>query len=700
MATFLCKIGIVIWIWLCNGVWTETLTNPADGEAHHCGITDDCTITCGEYNCLGSTFYLYNHQIDMHFTGQHAGWLAKIINVNASSINLTMTSQNSLWLGEVYIDYPYTKVYTNCDGYDACRWTAFYYRTQERVTHICAGGSGCTRATIHAITSIDLQCHNQQNACGGLDVIWPTDPVHIRQSRMIHYVNNEHVTRSPRYLHLANTDIAPNITCLQGCTNFELSIFYGSKFDQICSFNDSTCIPTILAYKDPYDVSAFNNDFYPSYRNGDYTFSQNTILSIHRYESGWLEGGKEFYHANLPTNINFISDNDAFVSVLCTDCNELVLNFSTISNSAITVIDTALWLVVDGPQNSITTSILSARMWPARFELQHTPNVWFNGLPEGKAAKAEDCNDPAQLCRSEIFLANQTNVTIKGFLQAENDCCRADEKVDVYSNFGPSVMDRWDVQCGTDINQCVFFKFHPTFAPTSSPTIPTINPTRLPSLSPTLPSIDPTAFPTGNSQSPTVPTTDPSTAPSFSPTLFPSSAPTSPPTLAPSSAPTHPPTKGPWSEAAVEQETTAISEGDGRRTRIVENNPVLFTVIWILVALVAVCLVALVVYVIKKKCVKGEKKYSGGLQMAQPGASETGKATSAAAGAPGLDLIPSLPPEGERQNTNEQAVMLDDDESENDLENGLYGKGTEATAGGTTKGNETAGNDTDLNMPQ
>eukprot|EP01083_Nonionella_stella_P067690 179215_1 len=641
MATFLCKIGILIWIWLCNGVWTETLTNPADDRAHHCGITENCTITCGEYSCMASTFYLYNHHVDIQFTGKAAGWLAKIINVNATSINLTMTSQNSLWLGEVYIDYPYTKVYTNCDGYDACRWTAFYYRTQERVTHICAGGSGCNRATIHAITSIDLQCHNQQNACGGLDVIWPTDPVHIRQSSMIHYVNNDHVTRSPRYLHLANTDMAPNITCLQGCTNFEVSITYGSKFDQICSFNDSTCIPSILAYKDPYDVSAFNNDFYPSYRNGDYTFSQNTILSIHRYESGWLEGGKEFYHANLPTNINFISDNDAFVSVLCTDCNELVLNFSTISNSAITVIDTALWLVVDGPQNSITTSILSARMWPARFELQHTPNVWFNGLPEGKG---EDCNDPVQLCSSDIFLANQSNVTIKGFLQTENDCCGAEQKVNIYSNFGPetNAMDHgWDIRCGTDINECVFFKFYPTLPPTLSPTIPTINPTRLPSLSPTLPSIDPTAFPTGNSQSPTIPTTDPTTAPSFSPTLFPSIAPSSPPTLAPSSAPTHPPTKGPWSEAeVVEQVTTTISDNthNSRSTIIVENNPVLYTVIWILSALLAVSLVALVVYVIKTKCDKGEsKKYSANVQidMVQP------------------DAL-SLPPE--------QAVMLNDDD--------------------------------------
>eukprot|EP01083_Nonionella_stella_P317896 1159469_1 len=437
-----------------NGV--ETLYPNLYGTTYRCGSDEDCTIICNDRSaCYHTEFYVFNHIVSILCTGIETCTAITIISTNVTTLNITATGYHSLISSDIIVDSTNTNVYTLCDADTACSGAKFFYQNQQSVTHICSGANACTSAVIHAATTIEFHADSSfsHTEHAPISVIWPTDTTSIQQSKWIqHSVYNLHL------LFLANTDITPNITCLDDIdTNCDddisIHLIYGTSFDQHCPYstNQNGCMQSILDYEDEYDANTFHHRHYLSLNDTQTLhFQQNTIMTIDPY---------------LLKDITFTSvRQDTLISIICIDCSYIMFNFSSIFSTAITVIDEMTNCQVLGSQTLFRFSYMPQTQLAANtYHLETTEHVILNGLQE--CAKESEKS-------SFIYLSNQTDVEINDALinPASSWCDHEFSRVScdtgtiIYSSFGS---DRtgleehgWSIAFSGE-DQCIQFESTP-----------------------------------------------------------------------------------------------------------------------------------------------------------------------------------------------------------------------------------------------
>eukprot|EP01083_Nonionella_stella_P169106 572670_1 len=434
-----------------NGV--ETLYPNLYGTTYRCGSDEDCTIICNDRSaCYHTEFYVFNHIVSILCTGIETCTGITIISTNVTTLNITATGYHSLISSDIIVDSTNTNVYTLCDADTACSGAKFFYQNQQSVTHICSGANACTSAVIHAATTIEFHADSSfsHTEHAPISVIWPTDTTSIQQSKWIqHSVYNLHL------LFLANTDITPNITCMDDTdTNCDddisIHLIYGTSFDQHCPYstNQNGCMQSILDYEDEYDANTFHHRHYLSLNDTQTLhFQQNTIMTIDPY---------------LLKDITFTSvRQDTLISIICIDCSYIMFNFSSIFSTAITVIDEMTNCQVLGSQTLFRFSYMPQTQLAANtYYLETTQRVILNGLQE--CAKEYEKS-------SFIYLSNQTHVEINDALinPASSWCDHEFSRVScdtgtiIYSSFGSdrTVLEEhgWSIAF-SDEDQCIQFE--------------------------------------------------------------------------------------------------------------------------------------------------------------------------------------------------------------------------------------------------
>eukprot|EP01083_Nonionella_stella_P223246 795832_1 len=475
-------------------------------------------------------------------------------------------------------------IWINCTGQSACDSSVFYYGGSARVDHLCNDTYTCHYTTFYAFNPFHLHC-NDGFACKTSALIDLVPPA----SGQVSITLGEDSTGSSSVAGMSVFSFYHQgqiLYCPHSCNKGEMTIYYGLKFDEYCMDDDSSCISAQSAVSDDvygaYTImDTLSGAYGTNYDFSAYTMDTNVLLVLADYK---LESAATTFVPPI------MDDNSTILSVICVECRDVTLDFSSVHNAILTgaKLYASSNAVVEGPSGTLmVNSRHPSSIYRTQFNLDAYTNVaiTIHSLQDaavnlgtnvdvevycygGTSAVSNGCNNVNLHSDVDPYSTDFTNFIV---LCAPPYRCDY-EMYTTFPTYAPNLTCTF-TSSGVSAG-CEFFDAtqnpssdssldpspRPSRAPTQFPTHnpshrptkrPTARPTRLPTLAPVEPTQFPTKHPTAKpTRLPTSAPVEPTLAPT-QPTATPSSAPSQDPTSVPSTTPTNPPTASTPSPSAI-----------------------------------------------------------------------------------------------------------------------------------------------------
>eukprot|EP01084_Bolivina_argentea_P268722 456528_1 len=547
------------------------------------------SIYCSaEKSCQFSTFYTEESSVTIECSATSSCYFSEIVVVNMTSVSLTLSEQYAFRNGFFSSKGNSKQIQVDCVAESGCYTSTFYYQAIQTVMHNCSGWLSCENVIIYALGPVAVDCVSYPStACEDMEVIFPVNKTNyflssINISSPCFSSSGIHCIRIWTFYHMT-----PTINYIGGPLSdlYKVWVVYGDRFEHYCKLSDTECVANMEKMEDHHVLvwDAYYGEFGNYFDFRAFNAENNSILLILSDHKATSISGRTFTPPMLK--------NDAYLSIFCIFCNDVLFNFQSLQHVSMTYTSGNNYNAIErsvvlGPEKRF---ILNSFEYSEKntYFLNHTTNIVINSIYGGT-----------------VYVANQRNISIHcgGMVGCSSS--------DIYSSLNPistSIPATWDVVCSKSsnfhihfpsINQtctllshglsnCGFLTHPPTFSPTTSP-----------SESPTFVTSSPSHHPSNN---PTIePTNYPTTYPSINPTMDPTSYPTVSPTMHPSLSPTMDPTSDPTVLPTLN--STDVTQDNISHLKTQPNNHTILTLLVIVGVVILFCLgFIIVLYTINKR---------------------------------------------------------------------------------------------------